>query len=96
MSKSEVKKDLGRVLRTFWPLSIRDKGIMAQAMARIAGKLVSYVNGTYGKFFLIKMDKNKPDPFPDKALLMAKATTLALGIVLLTLALVFVTLILIK
>jgi len=45
------------------------------------------------------LDKKQPDtsdPFPDKALLMAKATTIALGIVLLTLALVFVILILIK
>ncbi len=40
--------------------------------------------------------QEKLDPNPDKSLIMAKATTLALGIVLLTLGLIFVILTLIK
>lgn len=38
----------------------------------------------------------EPERIPDKSLIMAKATTIALGIVLLTLVVVFVILALIK
>ena len=40
--------------------------------------------------------KPEVDPYPDKGLLMAKATTIALGIVLLTLGVIFIILMVIK
>lgn len=42
------------------------------------------------------MTEKEPEQIPDKSLLMAKATTIALGIVLLTLGVVFIILTLIK